>query len=963
MLPAAATERAARNFVEFVAVKRNGIAVITFMFALVGVSIAVGALDFFTNAADPMTFEPAPSIPIRKPYDMLKENYPNLTHMDVDILLIKRKAGGQILGNDTQALCTYLVKEISSFRTEAVVKVDDYYQYKGTSLDALAPQYLSESGETTVITASVLFIGKNPAKPGSASGDFITNLRNLGSKASNDPRFKDTFHVVATGILVTQQIQDEDMLAEMLKDNMMTSPFIFGVFWWSVGSQRLLILPGIAVGITLFYAWAIGNAMALSTQVMSTVPEMMVFLAMAMSIDYSFFLLSRFQEERQKGACMKEAVVRSLLQSGGIVLVSGMVLTVCWLAMTFFPVFGVDTIGYANATCVILCVAVNLIFTPTALLTFDKFFGSASFIPVFACTNNKPIPCLHREGQPVTYADLGIQESAPSPVVERPRVEEPVLPTAGFSINFSGVSEAESAGSEDKKSGDGEKPVAVKTAEDKFAQEEARRSRFYVWIAERLTRYPGKLVVPLLVYAIFLAGCYQLKDFSFALGLEVDYGVGEPAAAHDEVLATYPSGVFQIPALVIAKGKPDMIWTPEYFNKSCELAGAIGSMKQYVQPQSLHGISFLNLTTLPNGKAKAECIMFPDAPTLGPWFARTVLADPNAAKELAQLGKEPLQCHAACMAKFGKTIDQADEACALACFVLGNMGQQIVTGADLYSYMLPTITTPDNSSAVIGVTLGFKGFSTTCRDFTNDLRAVVMPYNTYSDIEWDVFHPCMMEVDSEKYVMDRFPYVLSITLALVFTIIAIRFGAAFIPLKMACTVAVPILFIYGVATLVYIHGGLAWLGLRPFSKTGAISWLVPICTVFMMIGLALDYDIFLFGRVYELRKGSSARAPCGNRRAVILALAQTGPVISAAGSIMALAFTGMFFIPNLFLNQTGFVFILGVLVDTFVVRTTLVPAVLSWAGWLNWWPGYVVPMDDDDDAAEPLLNRVEVEEC
>ena len=70
-------------------------------------------------------------------------------------------------------------------------------------------------------------------------------------------------------------------------------------------------------------------------------------------------------------------------------------------------------------------------------------------------------------------------------------------------------------------------------------------------------------------------------------------------------------------------------------------------------------------------------------------------------------------------------------------------------------------------------------------------------------------------------------------------------------------------------------------------------------------------------------------------------------MISAAGVIMALAFAGMLANDDKFLNEFGFIAILGVLLDTFVVRTILVPAILSLGGWLNWWPT-AMPKEEDE---------------
>merc|ERR1712070_709438 len=85
--------------------------------------------------------------------------------------------------------------------------------------------------------------------------------------------------------------------------------------------------------------------------------------------------------------------------------------------------------------------------------------------------------------------------------------------------------------------------------------------------------------------------------------------------------------------------------------------------------------------------------------------------------------------------------------------------------------------------------------------------------------------------------------------------------------------------------------------------------------------------------------------------AIINAVAKTGPVITTAGIIMALAFSGMVLqSTNPFLSQMGFTMIYGILMDTFIVRTLLVPTFLSMAGRYNWLP-LQMPSKDMDVAA------------
>lgn len=118
------------------------------------------------------------------------------------------------------------------------------------------------------------------------------------------------------------------------------------------------------------------------------------------------------------------------------------------------------------------------------------------------------------------------------------------------------------------------------------------------------------------------------------------------------------------------------------------------------------------------------------------------------------------------------------------------------------------------------------------------------------------YHPIVTEVDAETFTFARFPYVVAIAMLLAFLLIAVRFRAAFVPLKLALTIVLPIVFLFGAAVWVYQLGGLDGLHIAALSsgRSKGISWLIPCSTVFVLIGLALDYDIFLFSRVYELRK-------------------------------------------------------------------------------------------------------------
>jgi uncharacterized membrane protein YdfJ with MMPL/SSD domain len=157
-------------------------------------------------------------------------------------------------------------------------------------------------------------------------------------------------------------------------------------------------------------------------------------------------------------------------------------------------------------------------------------------------------------------------------------------------------------------------------------------------------------------------------------------------------------------------------------------------------------------------------------------------------------------------------------------------------------------------------------------------------------------------------------------------------------------VAVPITWTYGAALYVYEDGALESLGipmppgLSPTGNAG-IDWTVPIFTLTFIVGLAMDYEIFLLERIREFREEGF-----GERESIQLGLAATGDTITCAGLIMALTFIAQLLGSIPVTNQMGFILVFSIAVDTFVVRTILVPAMLSLVPRINHWPSKVPPV-------------------
>ncbi|MBK5248984.1 MAG: MMPL family transporter [Actinomycetales bacterium] len=122
---------------------------------------------------------------------------------------------------------------------------------------------------------------------------------------------------------------------------------------------------------------------------------------------------------------------------------------------------------------------------------------------------------------------------------------------------------------------------------------------------------------------------------------------------------------------------------------------------------------------------------------------------------------------------------------------------------------------------------------------------------------------------------------------------------------------------------------------------------VPLYGFVFLVALGIDYSIFLMTRVRE----ETLRV--GTREGVRRALAVTGGVITSAGLVLAATFSALAVVPLLFLAQLAFIVAAGVLIDTFVVRTLLVPGLIHDIGRTSWWPWLSrIPRDEGVARAE-----------
>jgi RND superfamily putative drug exporter len=159
-------------------------------------------------------------------------------------------------------------------------------------------------------------------------------------------------------------------------------------------------------------------------------------------------------------------------------------------------------------------------------------------------------------------------------------------------------------------------------------------------------------------------------------------------------------------------------------------------------------------------------------------------------------------------------------------------------------------------------------------------------------------------------------------------------------------VAPVVLILTVIASFTAALGAGAWL-FREVLGYPALDNPVPLFSFLFLVALGVDYNIFLVTRARE------EAATHGTREGMTVALSATGAVITSAGVLLAAVFAVLGVLPVVTLTQIGVIVGLGVLLDTLLVRTVLVPALVTLLGDRFWWPGRPAARPAARPIAEP----------
>ena len=176
--------------------------------------------------------------------------------------------------------------------------------------------------------------------------------------------------------------------------------------------------------------------------------------------------------------------------------------------------------------------------------------------------------------------------------------------------------------------------------------------------------------------------------------------------------------------------------------------------------------------------------------------------------------------------------------------------------------------------------------------------------------------------DLDATVSADLPLIVTSVLLGVFLVLVVLLRALVAPAYMVLTTLVSYAAALGLTAVVF-QGLLGDAG---------VAWWIPPFLFVILVAVGADYTIYLVSRIRE----EAETRP--TRQAVARATAATGGVITSAGLTLAGTFTALVFADLRALAQMGFATAAGILLDTFVVRSLLVPSIATALGRRNWWP-------------------------
>jgi RND superfamily putative drug exporter len=184
---------------------------------------------------------------------------------------------------------------------------------------------------------------------------------------------------------------------------------------------------------------------------------------------------------------------------------------------------------------------------------------------------------------------------------------------------------------------------------------------------------------------------------------------------------------------------------------------------------------------------------------------------------------------------------------------------------------------------------------------------------------------CVATYEYQKAATDKYSLVIPVVLIGIFLVLMLLLRSVFTPLRLIMTLLMSMMWTLAAFIVVFV-----------FWMQTSVYWILPIILFCVLMGLGVDYDIFLVSRIKEeVMKGRS------DEDAIEHAVESTGTIITLCGTVMAAAFGSMLLSNMIMLREFGFVLCLAIILDATIMRLVVVPSIMVLMKKYNWWMPFV----------------------
>lgn len=216
------------------------------------------------------------------------------------------------------------------------------------------------------------------------------------------------------------------------------------------------------------------------------------------------------------------------------------------------------------------------------------------------------------------------------------------------------------------------------------------------------------------------------------------------------------------------------------------------------------------------------------------------------------------------------------------------------------------------------------------RDLVQTIREQGKQLESTGKIQVMVTGITAINIDMSARMVTAFPIFGSLIVLLALILLLLVFRSLLVPLKAVIGFLLSLLASLGVVVSVFQFGHFA--DLFGVAAEGPVVSFLPVLLTGILFGLAMDYEVFLVSRMREDYTHTGEARP-----SVVSGLGHSGRVVTAAGLIMIFVFGSFILSPDPTIKAIGLSLTLGVLIDAFVVRMTLVPAIMTLLGRSSWY--------------------------